>query len=91
MITLNALIRDISEDQRVQITYTDEIGNDYKIYDGEAGMLRETLEHKIGDIRVKELNVQSGGILWIDADINVTGSSAVKWMIEQILANYGED
>lgn len=86
MITLYTLIKTVSEDQKVQVTYTDEVGNNYTVYDGEAGMLNEEIDGKTGDIGVKELNVQSGGILWIDVDVITNG--AVKWLIENILANY---
>jgi hypothetical protein len=82
-MTLSTLIRRISDDQHINVTWTDKAGNDYTVYDGDA----ETLKRRVpdsDDIRVLEMNVTDGA-LWIG--LHFPSNSSTGWIIEQILAN----
>ena len=61
-MNLATTVRRISDDQRVQLTWTDKAGNDYTVYDGDA----ETLKRRIpdfGDLHVLEMNCTDGVLL----------------------------
>ena len=82
-MNLATFVRRISDDQRVQLTWTDKAGNDYTVYDGDA----ETLKRRLldfGDLHVLEMNV-TDGVLWIG--LKFAGNSSAEWVLEQILNN----
>lgn len=82
-MNLATIVRRISDDQRVQLTWTDKAGNDYMVYDGDA----ETLKRRIpdfGDLHVLEMNC-TDGVLWIG--LVFADNSSAEWVLDQIFEN----
>ena len=73
----------ISDDQRVQLTWTDKVGNDYTVYDGDAATLKRKIPN-FGDLHVLEMNV-TDGVLWIGLEF--AQNSSAEWVLEQIFEN----
>lgn len=82
-MNLATTVRRISDDQRVQLTWTDKAGNDYTVYDGDAETLKRRLPD-FGDLHVLEMNV-TDGVLWIG--LKFAGNSSAEWVLEQIFEN----
>ena len=86
-MNLATIVHRISDDQRVQLTWTDKAGNDYTVYDGDAENLKRRIPD-FGDLHVLEMNCTDGA-LWIG--LKFAANSSVEWVLEHILENIGKE
>lgn len=84
-MTLSNFIRHVSDEQPVSVTWTDEAGNDYTVYEGSAENLKRRVPD-FGDMHVLEINcMDTDGVLWIG--LQFASNSSTDWALEQILGN----
>ena len=82
-MTLAALARRISDEQHVNVTWTDKAGNDYTIYDGDVLTLKRRVPD-CADVHVLEMNV-TDGVLWIG--LTFAQNSFLEWVLGRIFDN----